>query len=60
MNSILIVLPILTLLMFDLGLTLRPNDFLLVFKQPKAILQQIIFGKMCLQKTAFWIFYNLL
>ena len=31
MNSILIVLPILTLLMFDLGLTLRPNDFLLVF-----------------------------
>ena len=38
MNSILIVLPILTLLMFDLGLTLRPNDFMLVFKQPKAIL----------------------
>ncbi|MBR5069510.1 MAG: bile acid:sodium symporter family protein [Bacteroidales bacterium] len=38
MNGILIVLPILTLLMFDLGLTLRPNDFMLVFKRPKAIL----------------------
>ena len=36
--AIWIVLPILTLLMFDLGLTLRPNDFMLVFKQPKAIL----------------------
>lgn len=29
MNPILIVLPILTLLMFDLGLTLQPADFLL-------------------------------
>lgn len=38
MNSIFIVLPILTLLMFDLGLTLRPADFLLVFKRPKAVL----------------------
>ncbi|MBR5715568.1 MAG: bile acid:sodium symporter family protein [Bacteroidales bacterium] len=38
MNGILIVLPILTLLMFDLGLVLRPNDFMLVFKQPKAII----------------------
>lgn len=38
MNSIFIVLPILTLLMFDLGLTLQPEDFLLVFKRPKAVI----------------------
>ena len=38
MNSVLIVLPILTLLMFDLGLTLKPQDFLLVMKRPKAVL----------------------
>lgn len=38
MNSILIVLPILTLLMFDLGLSLEGKDFLLVFKRPKAVL----------------------
>jgi len=37
MNTIFIVLPILTLLMFDLGLTLRPNDFLMVFQRPKAV-----------------------
>lgn len=38
MNSILIVIPILTVLMFDLGLTLKLEDFLLVFKRPKAVL----------------------
>lgn len=38
MNSIFIVLPILTLLMFDLGLSLQGKDFLLVFKRPKAML----------------------
>lgn len=38
MNSILIVLPILTILMFDLGLTLRLSDFALVFRKPKAML----------------------
>ncbi len=36
-NSILIVLPILTVLMFDLGLTLRPADFGRIFKKPKAM-----------------------
>ena len=36
MNSILIVLPILTVLMFDLGLTLEGKDFLLVLKRFKA------------------------
>ena len=34
MNTIWIVLPILTLLMFDLGLTLRLEDFSKVFRHP--------------------------
>ncbi|MGN0033333.1 MAG: bile acid:sodium symporter family protein [Candidatus Limimorpha sp.] len=37
MNSIMIVLPILTLLMFDLGLSLEWNDFLKVLKHPRAV-----------------------
>lgn len=37
MNSIFIVIPILTLLMFDLGLTLQPKDFLLLAKRPRAV-----------------------
>ena len=36
MNPIFIVLPILTLLMFDLGLTLSLQDFVFVAKRPKA------------------------
>ena len=38
MNTIFIVLPILVLLMFDLGLTLRPADFRLVMERLKAVL----------------------
>lgn len=37
-NSILIVLPILTVLMFDLGLTLHISDFKNIFKRPKAMI----------------------
>lgn len=37
MNSIFIVLPILTFLMFDLGLTLRPSDFVLIAKRLRAV-----------------------
>lgn len=37
MNSILIVLPVLTLLMFDLGLSLEFRDFLMVVKSPRAM-----------------------
>ena len=37
-NSILIVLPILTVLMFDLGLTLRFSDFIEIFRKPKAMI----------------------
>lgn len=38
MSSVLIVLPILSLLMFDLGLALRVSDFALVFRRPRAVL----------------------
>lgn len=37
-----IVLPILSLLMFDLGLTLRVRDFSLVFKQPRAVVIALV------------------
>ena len=37
MNTIYIVLPILTLLMFDLGLTLRLEDFGQVARHPRPI-----------------------
>ncbi|MBQ7742243.1 MAG: bile acid:sodium symporter family protein [Bacteroidaceae bacterium] len=42
MNTIFIVLPILTLLMFDLGLTLRVGDFGLVLKQPRAVIIALV------------------
>ncbi len=38
MNSLFIVLPILTILMFDLGLTLEGKDFMMVLRRPKAML----------------------
>lgn len=41
-NSILIVLPILTVLMFDLGLSLRVSDFVDIFKKPKAMLAGLV------------------
>ena len=37
MNTIYIVLPILTVLMFQLGLELRWKDFTLLFRRPKAV-----------------------
>ena len=41
-NSILIVLPILTVLMFDLGLSLKPSDFVDIFKKPKAMVAGLV------------------
>ncbi|MBR1922502.1 MAG: bile acid:sodium symporter family protein [Paludibacteraceae bacterium] len=38
MNTIFIVLPILTILMFDLGLTLKPADFRLIIERPKPVI----------------------
>ena len=42
MNTIFIVLPILTLLMFDLGLALQPKDFQLITQRPKAMLAGLL------------------
>ncbi len=42
MNSILIVLPILTLLMFDIGLTLTAEDFRLILHRPKPIIAGLV------------------
>ena len=42
MNSIYIVLPILTVLMFDLGLTLQGKDFLLVLKRGRAVIAGLL------------------
>lgn len=38
MNPVLIVIPILTVLMFDLGLELRPADFSLLRRSPRAVM----------------------
>ena len=42
MNPILLVLPILTLLMFDLGLTLRMGDFTLLARRPRAVVVGLV------------------
>ena len=42
MNTIFIVLPILTLLMFDLGLTLKPQDFKLIAQRPKPVIVGLV------------------
>lgn len=47
MNSVFIVLPILTLLMFQLGLTLKLNDFKLIFQKPKPVIVAL-FGQIVL------------
>ena len=53
MNTILIVLPILTILMFDLGLTLKPEDFRLVVQRPKPVLIGL-FGQIVLLPLIAW------
>jgi BASS family bile acid:Na+ symporter len=40
--TILIVIPVLTLLMFELGLTLVPADFRMVAKRPRTIVTGLI------------------
>lgn len=42
MNPVLIVLPILALLMFELGLTLNVGDFTLIAKRPRAVAAGLI------------------
>ena len=53
MNAIFIVLPILTLLMFDLGLTLKPQDFQLIVQRPKPVLIGLI-GQIILLPLIAW------
>ena len=53
MNTIFIVLPILTLLMFDLGLTLRPADFKLIAERPKPVFVGL-FGQIILLPLIAW------
>ena len=53
MNAIFIVLPILTLLMFDLGLTLKPADFKLIAQRPKPVLVGL-FGQIVLLPLIAW------
>ncbi|MBR6283352.1 MAG: bile acid:sodium symporter family protein [Muribaculaceae bacterium] len=53
MNPILIVIPILSLLMFDLGLTLRLEDFALLARRPRAVIVGLIGQIVVLPAIAF-------
>lgn len=53
MNSIFIVLPILCILMFELGLNLRLQDFALIFQKPKAVIIGLIGQLVLLPLVAF-------
>ena len=53
MNTIFIVLPILTLLMFDLGLTLKPQDFKLIAQRPKPVIAGLV-GQIILLPLIAW------
>ena len=59
MNSILIVLPILTVLMFDLGLTQEGKDFLLVLRRYKAFIAGLA-GQIILLPLIAWVIASLL
>ena len=53
MNAIFIVLPILTILMFDLGLTLKPQDFRLIVWRPKPVIVGLV-GQIILLPLIAW------
>ena len=59
MNAIFIVLPILTVLMFDLGLTLRPQDFRLIAQRPVPVLVGLV-GQIILLPLIAWGIIHLL
>ncbi len=59
MNSIFIVLPILTILMFDLGLTLEGKDFLLVLKRFKAVVAGMI-GQLVILPLLAWLIADMM
>ena len=53
MNAIFILLPILTLLMFDFGLTLKTQDFKLIVQRPKPVIVGLI-GQIILLPLIAW------
>ena len=53
MNTIFILLPILTLLMFDLGLALKPADFKLIAERPKPVIIGLV-GQIILLPLIAW------
>ena len=53
MNTIFIVLPILTILMFDLGLALKPADFKLIAERPKPVIIGLV-GQIILLPLIAW------
>ncbi|MBQ2166782.1 MAG: bile acid:sodium symporter family protein, partial [Bacteroidaceae bacterium] len=58
--TILIVIPILMLLMFELGLTLKPADFQMILKRPKPVFAGLIGQLFFLPIIAFclgWVFH---
>ena len=57
MNAILIVLPILTLLMFQLGLECKFTNFLTLLKHPKALIVGLIGQLILLPLIAFILAY---
>lgn len=59
MNAIFIVLPILTLLMFDLGLTLKPQDFKLIAQRPKPVIAGLV-GQIILLPLIAWFIIQIL
>ena len=59
MNSIFIVLPILTVLMFDLGLTLEGKDFVLVLHRFKAVLAGML-GQLVILPVLAWFVANMM
>lgn len=54
MNTIWIVLPILTLLMFELGLTLKPSDFKVFLSRPKPVIVGLT-GQLILLPVLAWL-----
>ena len=59
MNTIFIVLPILTILMFDLGLTLKPQDFKLIAQRPKPVIVGLV-GQIIMLPLIAWLIIHIL
>lgn len=59
MNPILLVIPILTILMFDLGLTLEFNDFVRVFRGGRAVIAGVL-GQLVLLPVLAWCLISVL